>query len=71
MLLNWNNNSGKIKDNVQCRVALIQTDKDKNERNQRELTRDFKIIMFSGTTKGQAKTIWHDTVQRSFSKKDR
>ena len=31
----------KIKENVQCRVVLIQTDKEK-ERNQRELTRDFK-----------------------------
>ena len=61
----------KLKENVQCGVVLIQTDKDKNERNQRELTRDFKIIMFSGTTKRQAKTIWHDTVLRSFSKKDR
>ena len=32
----------KIKENVQCRVVLIQTDKEKTERNQRELTFDFK-----------------------------
>ena len=32
----------KIKENVQCRVVLIQTDKEKNERNQREFMRDFK-----------------------------
>ena len=32
----------KIKGNVQFRVVLIQTDKGKKERNQRELTWDFK-----------------------------
>ena len=59
----------KIKENVQCRIDLIQTDKGKNERNQRELTRDFKKMMFSGTTKRQAKTIWHDTAKKLLQKR--
>ena len=54
----------KIKDNVQCRVVLIQTDMEKmSETNER-------IIIFSGTTKRQAKQF--DMIpRRIFSKKDR
>ena len=45
----------KIKENVQGRVVLIQTDKKKNERNQRELTRDFKNnnVQWNNETSGE------------------
>ena len=47
----------KIKENVQCRVVLIQTDKEKYERNQRELTRDFKNnnVQWNNETSGENK----------------
>ena len=53
----------KIKENVQCRVVLIQTDMEKmSETNER-------IIIFSGTTERQAKTIWHDTAKKLLQKR--
>ena len=53
----------KIKENVQCRVVLIQTDMEKmSETNER-------ITIFSGTTKRQAKTIWHDTAEKLLQKR--
>ena len=59
----------KIKENVQCRVVLIQTDKEKNERNQREFMRDFKNnnIQWSKETSGE--TIWHDTAKKLLQKR--
>ena len=58
----------KIKENVQCRVVLIQTDKEKMSETNESSRGISKIIMFSGTTKRQAKTIWHDTAERLLQK---
>ena len=49
----------KRKENVQCRVVLIQTAMHKKrKRNQRELKRDFNKNNVHGRTKRKAKTIW-------------
>ena len=57
----------KIKENVQCRVVLIQTDKEK--KRAKPACGISKIIMFSGTTKRQAKTIWYDTAKKLLQKR--
>ena len=59
----------KIKENVQCRVVLIQTEKEKTNETNQTWRGISKIIMFSGPTKRQTKTIWHDTAKKLLQKR--
>ena len=54
-----------------CRVVLIQTDKAKNERNQRELTGDLKENNVQWNNEMSGENNLGMIPLRSFSKKDR